>query len=144
MEECILNLQNEADIKSNEVKTLEKALLLIDDNSKREKYFVTQMLTSRVLLTNQMSRRTISLVLNRLKGLTDRHFDLEDSIKFLTSLHDEIEKLDNVENELDEKVELDDETMKLDKCAISEEGRLYFIFILMIFLSLMMLEVDQI
>lgn len=123
MEECILNLQNEADTKSNEVKTLEKALLLIDDNSKREKYFVTQMLTSRVLLTNQMSRKTTSLVFNRLKELTAHHFDLEDSIKFLTSLHDEIEKLDKVENELDGKVEFDDE-MKLDECVMSDEGRI--------------------
>ena len=114
MEECILNLQNEADIKSNEVKALEKALLLIDDNSKREKYFVTQMLTSRVLLTNQVSRKRTNLVLNRLKELTDQRFDLEESIKFLTSLHDEVEKLDEVENELDEKIELDDEDIELD------------------------------
>ena len=114
MEECILNLQNEADIKSNEVKALEKALLLIDDNSKREKYFVTQMLTSRVLLTNQVSRKRTNLVLNRLKELTDQRFDLEESIKFLTSLHDEVEKLDEVENELDEKIELDDEKIELD------------------------------
>ena len=121
MEECILNLQNEADIKSNEVKALEKALLLIDDNSKREKYFVTQMLTSRVLLTNQVSRKRTNLVLNRLKELTDQRFDLEESIKFLTSLHDEVEKLDEVENELDEKIELDDEDMKIG--VMSHEGK---------------------
>ena len=120
MEECILNLQNEADIKSNEVKGLEKAVLLMDDNSKREKFFLTQMLTSQVELTNQMTRRTISLVLNRLKELTGRHLDLEGSIKFLTSLHSEIEKLDKVEIESDEKVEIDE--VKLDDCVISEQG----------------------
>ena len=111
MEECILNLHNEADLKSNEAKTMEKAVLLMDDNSKREKFLLKQIVTS----PGHVTEKTISLVLKRFKELIGSHLDLEGAIEFLTSLNVEIEKLDNTTIQ----------EVELDQCLVPENDGKY-------------------
>ena len=89
MEECILKLQSEADIKTQEVSSLEEAVVLIDENSKREKHFIKQIFSSQQAMLSK-KENLVKFIQQRLEILSEQNLSLEDAIEFLTTLQNDV------------------------------------------------------
>ncbi|XP_066911312.1 kinesin heavy chain-like isoform X2 [Clytia hemisphaerica] len=95
MEECILKLQHEADSKAQEVSSLEEAVVLIDDNSKREKHFIKQIFSSQQEMLSK-NENLVKFIQQRLDILSEQNLSLEDAIEFLTILQNDVSTLEDV------------------------------------------------